>query len=39
VPAGEARVALPELDEMTINPTSLFADMDSVARTAVLRSY
>jgi hypothetical protein len=37
IPVGEARSALTELDEMGINSTNLFADMDGAARTAKFR--
>jgi hypothetical protein len=37
IPGRAARAALAELDEMTINATYLFADMEGAARTAHFR--
>jgi hypothetical protein len=38
VPAGQFQAALSELDEMTINATYLFPDMEGAARTAHFRA-
>src|SRR5262249_31968339 len=37
IPGREGRAALEELDEMTINATYLFPDMEGAARTAHFR--
>jgi hypothetical protein len=37
IPAREFRAALAELDEMTINATFLFPDMEGAGRTAHFR--
>jgi len=37
IPAKQSRLALAELDEMAINATYLFADMEGAAKTATVR--
>ena len=37
IPAGSRAIALADLDAMAINPTTMFADLDGAARTAIYR--
>lgn len=37
LPSSDRQVALADLDEMTINDTNLFCDLDGAARTVVAR--